>query len=410
MHGQPFFVVHKLLHGNERIREIGHAVAVHARPDVVARPAVHEILSVFHAVKDTHGNERVGEELLLQPLDEVLGDGKLPDEPIELGIHGGLEHLVGGEGFGIAGFEADPLAALAMDAVCEGELHGGGEIIVSRRTPLGGLAGHEGFHAADAAPVPCFFERHAFLHEHLEADFLVVDGGETGTGPHQLGDFKEIVLGVLLAQAHGHGGLDHLEVDGGLEHEVRELVDAVLPCFAVEPAEADILEGAVPRIVLDARFVPVPHGVVAFDPETLNEFEGGGVVEDALCPVTQIIGVEILIHAARRIAARVAFHVQAHEQEMDLLECLPEGGGRVVREEGAVGSDVEELRFADWATLPCGEGFGGFGVPAAEDAEPFIDDDGRLPEVALLIVGGYGEVHGIEKRLRLVLNTLEALG
>ena len=49
-------------------------------------------------------------------------DGKLPDEPIELGIHGGLEHLVGGEGFGIAGFEADPLAALAMDAVCEGEL------------------------------------------------------------------------------------------------------------------------------------------------------------------------------------------------------------------------------------------------------------------------------------------------
>ena len=278
MHGQPFFVVHKLLHGNERIREIGHAVAVHARPDVVARPAVHEILSVFHAVKDTHGNERVGEELLLQPLDEVLGDGKLPDEPIELGIHGGLEHLVGGEGFGIAGFEADPLAALAMDAVCEGELHGGGEIVVSRRTPLGGLAGHEGFHAADAAPVPCFFERHAFLHEHLEADFLVVDGGETGTGPHQLGDFKEIVLGVLLAQAHGHGGLDHLEVDGGLEHEVRELVDAVLPCFAVEPAEADILEGAVPRIVLDARFVPVPYGVVAFDPETLNEFEGGGVV------------------------------------------------------------------------------------------------------------------------------------
>ena len=55
-------------------------------------------------------------------------------------------------------------------------------------------------------------------------------------------------------------------------------------------------------------------------------------------------------------------------------------------------------------------GFGGFGVPAAEDAEPFIDDDGRLPEVALLIVGGYGKVHGIEKRLRLVLNTLEALG
>ena len=40
------------------------------------------------------------ERLLLQPLDEVLGDGKLPDEPIELGIHGGLEHLVGGEGFG----------------------------------------------------------------------------------------------------------------------------------------------------------------------------------------------------------------------------------------------------------------------------------------------------------------------
>mgnify|MGYP000048761951 CR=1 FL=1 len=39
-----------------------------------------------------------------------------------------------------------------------------------------------------------------------------------------------------------------------------------------------------------------------------------------------------------------------------------------------------------------------------------FDDDGRLPEVALLIVGGYGEVHGIEKRLRLVLNTLEALG
>ena len=72
--------------------------------------------------------------------------------------------------------------------------------------------------------------------------------------------------------------MDHLEVDGGLEHEVRELVDAVLPCFAVEPAEADILEGAVPRIVLDARFVPVPYGVVAFDPETLNEFEGGGVV------------------------------------------------------------------------------------------------------------------------------------
>ena len=51
----------------------------------------------------------------MQPLDEVLGDGKLPDEPIELGIHGGLEHLVGGEGFGIAGFEADPLAALAID-------------------------------------------------------------------------------------------------------------------------------------------------------------------------------------------------------------------------------------------------------------------------------------------------------
>ena len=56
------------------------------------------------------------------------------------------------------------------------------------------------------------------------------------------------------------------------------------------------------------------------------------------------------------------------------------------------------------------EGFGGFGVPAAEDAEPFIDDDGRLPEVALLIVGGYGKVHGIKKRLRLVLNALEALG
>ena len=46
---------------------------------------------------------------------------------------------------------------------------------------------------------------------------------------------------------------------------------------------------------------------------------------------------------------------------MDLLECLPEGGGGVVREEGAVGSDVEELRFADGVTLPCGEGFGGFG-------------------------------------------------
>ena len=93
----------------------------------------------------------------MQPLDEVLGDGKLPDEPIELGIHGGLEHLVGGEGFGIAGFEADPLAALAMNAVCEGELHGGGEIVVSRRTPLGGLAGIEGFHAADAASSPMLF-------------------------------------------------------------------------------------------------------------------------------------------------------------------------------------------------------------------------------------------------------------
>lgn len=95
---------------------------------------------------------------------------------------------------------------------------------------------------------------------------------------------------------------------------------------------------------------------------------------------------------------------------MDLLERLPESGGRVVREKGAVGSDVEELRLADRVTLPCGEGFGGFGVPAAEDAEPFVDDDGRLPEVTLFIVGGHGEVHGIKKRLRLVLNALEALG
>ena len=53
---------------------------------------------------------------------------------------------------------------------------------------------------------------------------------------------------------------------------------------------------------------------------------------------------------------------------------------------------------------------GGFGVPAAEDAEPFVDDAGRLPEVTLFIVGGHGEVHGIKKRLRLVLNALEARG
>ena len=298
----------------------------------------------------------------------------------QLRVHGLLELLIGRERRGVPGVRAELLAALEVYAVGQGELHHAAEVVVPGRTPLVMASGKLRLHAPDGRPVAGEVGGDALLEQHLVADLVAEDGREAGTGLHQLRDLEEELLGVLLAQAHGQRGLDHLDVDARLQHEVAQFVDGVA-AIGVEAAQRDVLEGAETGIVLRGGLVPVPNLLAELHPQAFDDFKGV-LVAQAAFPVLAVIGNQILIEQPRRIAARVALDEQADEDEIGELQGFVQGVRGIVGDPVAHGGDAFEVAAAG-VVGPVHEFAGLLGVAFAQKAEPFAADDHGLPEITL---------------------------
>ena len=164
---------------------------------------------------------------------------------------------------------------------------------------------------------------------------------------------------VLAAQAHGKGRLHHLCIDGRLQHEVGKRIHRVEPVH-VHAADADVLERTESGVMRRCGFVPIPDLFAELDPHAFDEFQQRlGVGEDACLHIALVVGIEVLVHSARRIAARVAFDEQAHEDEVVELHGFTEGLRRVF------GDSVAGLGHAQQFGLAGAVLFGGGQLAAA---------------------------------------------
>ena len=160
----------------------------------------------------------------------------------ELLFDGVQEVVEGRECQGIAGLRSREFSRFAAFAVEEDEFHYAAEVDVGQGGVGAQFAGQVGLDAAAGVPVERFAQGDAFVHEHTDADFVVVEGGESGAHRHQFNDFAQEGVGVFRhVVAHGERGLVEFRVHGGLDYHVGEVVYGVAPRF-VDAAGAEVLE------------------------------------------------------------------------------------------------------------------------------------------------------------------------
>ena len=218
----------------------------------------------------------------------------------------------------------------------------------------------------------------ALLEQHLVAHVVAEDSRKAGARLYQFGHFQKEFFRVLFADAHGQGGLDHLDVDARLKHEIGQRIDRV-PAVGVQAAQRDVLEGAEAGIMPGGGLVPVPDLLAHLDPQAFDDFQGFLVAEAPL-PVFFIERQQILVQQAGGIPARVALDEQAHKDEIDHLQRLMQGFRRVAGQMRADPRDALKIRTAFWPDS--GHLRLGFpGVALAKNGKAFAADNHRTPEI-----------------------------
>ena len=192
-----------------------------------------------------------------------------------------------------------------------------------------------------------------------------------------------------LVEAGGQVGLRQEDVALGLEEQVRELVRLVAARL-VPAAEGDVEADREAREERRAVRVPQVDDLVELEPERLDELEGTRPVQPAGVDVRAVVGVEVLVGAARRERRGVALHVEQREQEPERLDRLVEGLGAADAQLVADPGDLAEV----------GDALGGLGrgghvrrevrVPAHEVHRRIEDDEHGVVELALVGRRGRG--------------------
>ena len=169
----------------------------------------------------------------------------------------------------------------------------------------------------------------------------------------------------------------------------------------IHAADADVLERTESGVVRRCGFIPMPDLFAEFDPHAFDEFQRLGVGEDACLHIALVVGIEVLVHAARRIAARVAFDEQAHEDEVVELHGFTEGLRRVFGDSVAGLGHPQQFGLAGAVLFDGGQLAGGLRVAAAEYGKTVTGDGDGFPEVAPVVIFHIVEIDGFEQGLRL---------
>ena len=133
--------------------------------------------------------------------------------------------------------------------------------------------------------------------------------------------------------------------------------------------------------MLRGGLVPVPNLLAELHPQAFDDFKGI-LIAQAAFPIPAVIGDQILIEQARRIAARVAFDKEADEDEIGKLQGFVQRVRGIVGDPAAHGGDAFEVTAAG-VVSPFHEFAGLLGVAFAQKAEPFAADDHGLPKITL---------------------------
>ena len=139
----------------------------------------------------------------MQPLEQAHHQREMPDDVPKLAVHRLPEIVESLESDRIRGPQADLFARLEVNAAGQGELNGGGQIVVPARSPLGGHARNVRFDAAVQGPVTGRPRGYPLAHDHHGAHIVAVDGGKARTGLHALRNLMEKLFRILAAEAHG---------------------------------------------------------------------------------------------------------------------------------------------------------------------------------------------------------------
>ena len=138
----------------------------------------------------------------MQGLDNMAGDGEVPDLILDLGHNRIFKRLVVLEIARIAGPQAQALTGFEMNTIGEGELHRAGKIVMPARTPLGKFSRQVGLHASHDAPVSGLRCADALFHEHLDPYLVIVNGGKSSAQASELGHLAEELFRILAVDAY----------------------------------------------------------------------------------------------------------------------------------------------------------------------------------------------------------------
>ena len=251
----------------------------------------------------------------------------------------GVLHLVdGGHVVEIVRRHAGLLPVEGVYAVVDGHVQDAAtpDAGVGGMHPVGGgvvLAAADDLLAADDAVVPGVLQAHAQLrHEGGDDDLVVLIQGEA---PHQLarlqGAFPELV-GAILVEAQGDGGVVELQAPHGLQHHIGDGVGGVLPGFGVHASQGGVLIG-----VSDAGGVhqlggPGPIEAVCLEEEGVHDLLGLIQGDGPGFQVLLQIRPGVLVEPSQGGGGEHALDLDHDLVHHGALDGLPEIPGRVLAE------------------------------------------------------------------------------
>ena len=194
----------------------------------------------------------------------------------------------------------------------------------------------------------------------------------------------------------------------GVQAHKGQVVGAVLPVGLQaahregRAADAAVAEGLDEDVV--AQLVQVPDLDVEVLDELLHLLPGGHACLD----VVLVVGVHVLVEAAVGDGVAVALDQDDAVGQVDQLDGLPEGAGRVLRDPGAVGGHLLQLALPDGVGRLGGLGGEQLGIALDVADGAGVGDLGGPQEVMPLQVLGVGQVQLGQVLLDLLADAAEA--
>ncbi|OPZ68354.1 MAG: hypothetical protein BWY81_00871 [Firmicutes bacterium ADurb.Bin467] len=401
------FLKHELLDRGQRVREVRDA-DLQPADEIVDRAALLERQPAADAVVAERRAEYVRHVFLERDVAYVLDDRAVAREVAYDDVPRAPELVVGGHVPKVADALNEPLAALRVDAVVHRDQQRLREVQKAHaRAAVAPLAGDGGLDAADGAVVVRVRLLDAARDERGDDDLVVVERRHAEAELHDLDGLVHELVREPRVVAHRQVRLRQVRLRDGAEDQVRERVDRV-PFVLRLAADGDVLVERRARAELRVR--PGAHLVdrKRLEPEVRQELARGVPGDQTRGEVADVIGVEVLVHAAvgERVAVRLDLQHEVHEPHG--LHGLAERLGRMVRDL------LEHLRHL--AELLRARGPGGLRlflgecrIAPGERPHRAERDQYALVEIELLQIFGLREVERVHARARAPLVALEPL-